>query len=135
MSGIFLLYREHFFVHVYYSSHIIKNHENWHAMNNYFTAVSHILCDRFGIKQFFFCMRILFCSWNNRNKSSFHKFLALGAVLHLLGNIIGASVFLSVSYNNYPGGKAIMFLQNADLASKGLYCCFVDNWSWNKFGI
>ncbi|XP_052090662.1 probable Dol-P-Man:Man(7)GlcNAc(2)-PP-Dol alpha-1,6-mannosyltransferase isoform X1 [Mytilus californianus] len=58
--------------------------------------------------------------WNNRNKSALQMLLATGAVLHLLGNLIGTGVFLTVSHYNYPGGEAIMLIQKSQLSTSNV---------------
>ncbi|XP_076090989.1 dol-P-Man:Man(7)GlcNAc(2)-PP-Dol alpha-1,6-mannosyltransferase-like [Mytilus galloprovincialis] len=58
--------------------------------------------------------------WNNRNKSALRMLLAIGAVLHLLGNLVGTGVFLTVSHYNYPGGEAIMLIQKSQLSTSNV---------------
>ncbi len=45
--------------------------------------------------------------WQNRSKSWNRKFLALGACLHLLGNVAFTMLILGMSRANYPGGAAM----------------------------
>lgn len=47
--------------------------------------------------------------WKNIDKSSFQKFLALGAILHIVANITATGVFLYISRHNYPGGVAMRY--------------------------
>lgn len=61
--------------------------------------------------------------WNNRNKSFIQKLLALGAVSHLLGNIIATCVFSFVSHNNYPGGVAMMNIHRLESSSTSKLFC------------
>ena len=57
--------------------------------------------------------------WQNKDKSLFRKLLAIGAVLHILGNIATTGVFLYSSYLNYPGGEAIYRLHQLEPSTKG----------------
>ena len=57
--------------------------------------------------------------WQNKDKSTLQKLLALGAVLHLLGNLATTNVFLYSSHLNYPGGEAIYRLQQLEPPGKG----------------
>ena len=61
-------------------------------------------------------------SWQNRDKSILQKLLALGAVLHLLGNMGTTSVFMYTSHLNYPGGEAIYRLHQLYSSEKGSLC-------------
>ena len=57
--------------------------------------------------------------WQNKDKSIFWKLLAVGAVLHILGNIATTSVFMYSSYLNYPGGEALYRLHQLEPLVKG----------------
>jgi hypothetical protein len=56
-------------------------------------------------------------------KSFIQKLLALGAVSHLLGNIIATCVFSFVSHNNYPGGVAMMNIHRLESSSTSKLFC------------
>ncbi|XP_069142697.1 dol-P-Man:Man(7)GlcNAc(2)-PP-Dol alpha-1,6-mannosyltransferase-like [Argopecten irradians] len=47
--------------------------------------------------------------WMNSSKSKMQKLVAVGAVLHLLGNLSMSAGFLYISRHNYPGGVAMRY--------------------------
>ncbi|XP_023933210.1 dol-P-Man:Man(7)GlcNAc(2)-PP-Dol alpha-1,6-mannosyltransferase [Lingula anatina] len=56
--------------------------------------------------------------WNNRKKSVWSKFLALGACGHLLVNLCTTGAFLYISHLNYPGGTAMYRLHQLEAGNK-----------------
>ncbi|KAK7068328.1 dolichyl-P-Man:Man(7)GlcNAc(2)-PP-dolichol alpha-1,6-mannosyltransferase [Halocaridina rubra] len=45
--------------------------------------------------------------WEGREKSGWRQLFAVGAALHLLGNIVFTTLLLTISSYNYPGGLAM----------------------------
>eukprot|EP00095_Tigriopus_kingsejongensis_P004491 maker-scaffold168_size293125-snap-gene-1.87 protein:Tk04491 transcript:maker-scaffold168_size293125-snap-gene-1.87-mRNA-1 annotation:"low quality protein: dol-p-man:man c -pp-dol alpha- -mannosyltransferase" len=89
------------------------------------------------------CQRI----WRNASKSLGWTLLAVGVVAHLVANFLFCSVMLLVSKANYPGGQALMQLQNLVSAQASAHVhldvlsCqtgisrftqLYDNWSYRK---
>ena len=54
--------------------------------------------------------------WESAKKKQtfFRKLFALGAVLHIVANVIFSSMMLYISSNNYPGGVAMMELHRLE---------------------
>lgn len=51
---------------------------------------------------------IIYCRWENRNKTPIYNLLSLGVVGHLIVNMLFTLFLLSISGTNYPGGTAIL---------------------------
>ncbi|BET03438.1 unnamed protein product [Nesidiocoris tenuis] len=62
--------------------------------------------------------------WITKHKTSTRLILSSLATLHLISNFILTFVFLTVAYHNYPGGVAIMGLNNL---SNGTAHVYIDN--------
>ncbi|XP_071450807.1 dol-P-Man:Man(7)GlcNAc(2)-PP-Dol alpha-1,6-mannosyltransferase, partial [Hetaerina americana] len=52
--------------------------------------------------------------WENREKSGWHSFLALGAGCHLLANAAFSAMLLGMAGCNYPGGTALTHLHRIE---------------------
>lgn len=66
--------------------------------------------------------------WQNRRKKSLtNKLVAFVVTLHLLGNAVFTSLMLFIANKNYPGGQAVMALQEFERDSTEPVFAHVDN--------
>ncbi|KAB7503712.1 putative Dol-P-Man:Man(7)GlcNAc(2)-PP-Dol alpha-1,6-mannosyltransferase [Armadillidium nasatum] len=63
----------------------------------------HYLCPLFNLAAARACQFF----WTTRLKSTSRKVFAIASALHIVGNLIFTSLFLSISSHNYPGGVAM----------------------------
>ncbi|XP_067936231.1 dol-P-Man:Man(7)GlcNAc(2)-PP-Dol alpha-1,6-mannosyltransferase-like [Watersipora subatra] len=58
--------------------------------------------------------------WNNKYKSLLMGLMTLAVVGHLLVNVLMTSFLLKLSYHNYPGGRALQYLNSLPNPNKEL---------------